>query len=48
MNFEGNLCFVVLAGKYRTGKSFLLNKILDIQGGEGVLKNHSNNIFFIV
>lgn len=35
MNYEGNLCFVVLAGKYRTGKSFLLNRLLDLQG-EGV------------
>lgn len=24
--------FVCLAGKYRTGKSFLLNKLLDLRG----------------
>jgi len=30
MNYEGNIGFVTLAGKYRTGKSFLLNKVIDI------------------
>ena len=30
MQYEGNVGFVTIAGKYRTGKSFLLNKILDI------------------
>lgn len=33
MNYEGNIGFVALAGKYRTGKSFLLNKILDLPEG---------------
>lgn len=35
---EGDIGFVVLCGKYRTGKSFLLNKVLDAQG-QGVSVN---------
>ncbi|CAD8061518.1 unnamed protein product [Paramecium sonneborni] len=31
---EGDFGFVVVCGKYRTGKSFLLNKLLDV-GGDG-------------
>ncbi|CAK85405.1 unnamed protein product (macronuclear) [Paramecium tetraurelia] len=31
---DGDIGFVVVCGKYRTGKSFLLNKLLDA-GGEG-------------
>ncbi|KRX10023.1 P-loop containing nucleoside triphosphate hydrolase [Pseudocohnilembus persalinus] len=30
--YQGNISFVGLAGKYRTGKSFLLNKLLNLQG----------------
>jgi len=37
MNYEGNISFVTVAGKYRTGKSFLLNKLLGLRG-EGVKK----------
>jgi GTPase Era involved in 16S rRNA processing len=29
---EGELGFIVICGKYRTGKSFLMNKLLDVQG----------------
>jgi len=32
MNYEGNISFVTIAGKYRTGKSFLLNKLLGLRG----------------
>ncbi|CAD8099791.1 unnamed protein product [Paramecium primaurelia] len=28
---RGNIAFVVVCGKYRTGKSFLLNKLIDVQ-----------------
>ena len=34
--FDGNVAFVTVAGKYRTGKSFLLNKILGLKG-QGVV-----------
>jgi len=30
--YEGNISFVTVAGKYRTGKSFLLNKLLNLRG----------------
>lgn len=29
---EGNIGFVSVCGKYRTGKSFLLNRLLEVQG----------------
>jgi hypothetical protein len=32
VEYEGNVAFVTVAGKYRTGKSFLLNKLLGIKG----------------
>lgn len=28
---KGNIAFIVMCGKYRTGKSFLLNKLIDVQ-----------------
>lgn len=31
MSYEGNIAFVSVAGKYRTGKSFLLNKLLNLK-----------------
>lgn len=31
-NYEGNISFVTVAGKYRTGKSFLLNRLLNLRG----------------
>jgi GTPase Era involved in 16S rRNA processing len=30
--YKGNVGFCSLAGKYRTGKSFLLNKLLGLRG----------------
>ncbi|KAM3128779.1 hypothetical protein pb186bvf_019127 [Paramecium bursaria] len=31
-NLQGNIGFVVVCGRYRTGKSYLLNKLLEAQG----------------
>jgi len=33
--YEGNVAFVTVAGKYRTGKSFLLNRLLGIKSQSG-------------
>jgi len=30
--YNKNIGFVSLAGRYRTGKSFLLNRLLDLSG----------------
>jgi len=30
VGYEGNISFVTIAGKYRTGKSFILNKLLNL------------------
>jgi GTPase Era involved in 16S rRNA processing len=38
---EGDIGFVVVCGKYRTGKSFMLNKLLNTSG-DGVKKNLNN------
>jgi len=32
--YNGNIGFVIMAGPYRTGKSFLLNKIMGLKEGE--------------
>lgn len=33
LEYAGNVGFVCIAGKYRTGKSFLMNKLLGLKGG---------------
>lgn len=32
LTYSGSISFVGICGKYRTGKSFLLNKILGLKG----------------
>ena len=32
--YEGNIGFVAMTGIYRSGKSFLLNKIMGLEQGE--------------
>ena len=33
MQFAGNLAFVSIGGQYRTGKSFILNQVLNLNNG---------------
>lgn len=40
---EGGVALCSIIGKYRTGKSFLLNKILDLQGEMGFKVSSSVN-----
>jgi len=42
MSYDGNISFVTVAGKYRTGKSFLLNKLLNLRG-EGFVVDPSTD-----
>lgn len=42
LEYSGNVGFVSLAGKYRTGKSFLLNKLLGLKK-TGVRINFKEN-----
>lgn len=37
LEYAGNVGFVCIAGKYRTGKSFLMNKLLGLKGGVSLL-----------
>ena len=40
---EGGVAICSIVGKYRTGKSFLINKILDLQGNNGFIVSPSVN-----
>ena len=39
----GNVAFVSIVGKYRTGKSFLQNRIMGLNGGKGFKVSSSTN-----
>ena len=41
--FEGNIALCSIVGKYRTGKSFLLNRIMELNGLKGFRVSSSTN-----